>query len=213
MTGYLTEQQQIEQFKAWWRTHGLSVFLFFLAAFLSGVLWHYWLKHRELKLERGSTHYEELLSAVMNNDTEVTLREATLLKNNYEHTPYAALATLMIARNDIYQNNYPAAQEQLAWVMEHANSPALKQVARIRLSRLYIQENKAKQALVVLEKVDDTAYVPMIDETRGDAYFALGDRDQARVAYQQAMSSVRGYAVLRPLLVMKLDNLAKSSGE
>jgi len=213
VTGYLTEQQQIEQFKEWWKKHGLSIVLFFLVAFLSGVLWHYWLKHREAKLERGSTHYEELLSAVINNDNDVAMREANLLKDNYAYTPYAALATLMIARNEIYQNNYSDAEKQLDWVMKKASSTSLRQVARLRLARLYIQEKKPAIALATVKKVDNDAYMPLIDETKGDAYVSLGKTDEARFAYQQALQVVRGYAVMRPLLVMKLDNLAKNSGE
>jgi predicted negative regulator of RcsB-dependent stress response len=213
VTGYLTEQQQIEQFKEWWKKNGVSIFIFFLIAFLSGVVWHYWLKHREVKLERGSTHYEELLSAVMNNDNDVAMREATLLKNNYSYTPYAALATLMIARNDVYQNNYSEAEKQLDWVMHKASSSSLRQVARLRLARLYIQENKPALALEIDKKVDNISYMPFIDEVKGDADVALGNPEKARVAYQQAMQGVRGYAVMRPLLVMKLDNLAKNTGE
>ena len=75
------------------------------------------------------------------------MKEANLLKSNYRYTPYAALATLMIARNDIYQNQYDKAKIQLEWVMKHASTSSLKEIARLRYARILNQENKPSVAL------------------------------------------------------------------
>lgn len=207
MSDYITEQQQIEQLKEWWKKNGTSTLIVFLIVLAATVGWHFWLKHRENKLERGSTHYEELLNAVVNDDDASTLKEANLLKDNYRYTPYAALAALMIARNDIYQNDYKNAEKELTWVMNHGSGDSLKEVARLRLGRLFIQEKHPQQALDLVQKINDPSYLPMINELKGDSYLALNQIDEARLAYEQALSALPGYALMRPVLVMKLNNL------
>ncbi|MDX2165335.1 MAG: tetratricopeptide repeat protein [Gammaproteobacteria bacterium] len=208
MSTYVTEEQQIEMLKEWWKRNGnFAIGLFFVAIFFSLGL-HYWYKHREEKLARASAHYEVMLSALVNADEATTLKEANLLKDDYSRTPYAALAALIFARNDVDQQKYNDAETELTWVMNHGNTNSLRQIARLRLARIDIQLNKPKDALNVLDKVSDSSYMPMIDEVRGDAYLALNQTDNAREAYQKAVNLLPSFAVARPLLTMKLNDLA-----
>lgn len=211
MTSNLTEQQQIEQLKHWWRKYGLCGFMIFFIFLLASVAWHFWQKHQEIKFQRGSKHYETLLNAVANDEETVVLKEANLLKNNYTHTPYAALASLMIARSYVYQHHYLLAEKQLQWVVKHAGTDTLKQTARLRLARLYLQEKKPMQALAILEKINCQSYFPLIEEIKGDSYLVLGEIAHARALYQTALNFSPNYAVMRPILMMKIDDLASYS--
>jgi predicted negative regulator of RcsB-dependent stress response len=213
VSAHLTEQQQIEHLKHWWKNYGISTVIIFLVVITAGLGWRYWTQHDETKLQRASTHYEVLLSAVVNDDDATTLKEANLLKDNYVHTPYAALATLMLAREDVYRKDYVSAEMQLDWVAKHANSNALKEVARLRLARILIEQNKPQDALETLTKVNDISYIPMIEEVRGDSYLALNQKDKAHTHYQLALNSIPGLATMRPILAMKLDNLATGEND
>jgi predicted negative regulator of RcsB-dependent stress response len=205
---YLTEQQQVEQITLWWKKYGLSTIIIFIIALAAGIGWRFWLQHREVKLERGSTHYEELLNAVVNDDKASAMKEANLLKSNYRYTPYAALATLMLARGYVYQNDYANAETELSWVMKHASANSLREIARLRFARILLQEGKPQETLKLLQKIDDIAYIPVIEELKGDSYMLLKQNDNARAAYQQALHSIPDYTAMRPILAMKLDNLA-----
>ncbi len=208
MSTYVSEEQQIEMLREWWKKNGnFAISLFFIAILFSLGL-HFWFKHREQKLERASAHYEVMLSALVNGDDATTLREANLLKDDYSHTPYSAQAALIFARNDVYQQKYSDAESELTWVMYHGNTDSLRQIARLRLARIEIQLNKPNDALKVLDKINDSGYLPMIDEERGDAYLALNQTDNARESYQKAVNLLPNYAVARPLLTMKLNDLA-----
>lgn len=208
MSTYLTEEQQIEQLKEWWKKNGnFSISVLFLALALSLGL-HFWFKHSEVKLERGSAHYEEMLGALVNGDEATTMKEANLLKDDYSHTPYAALASLIFARNDVYQEKYSRAENELTWVMNNGNTNSLREIARLRLARIEIQLNKPQDALKALDKVNDSNYLPMIDEVRGDSYLALSETTKARDSYQKAADLLPNYAIARPLLIMKLNDLA-----
>jgi len=48
----------------------------------------------------------------------------------------------------------------------------------------------------------------LIDEIRGDAYFAKNDKKAARQAYHQALKALPNAEANRPLLQMKYDSLA-----
>jgi predicted negative regulator of RcsB-dependent stress response len=204
---YLTEQQQIEEIKKWWQRNGTSTIIIFVLVICASIGWRFWLQHRETKLERASTHYEELLNAVVNDDAIDAQKEANLLRHNYLHTPYAALASLMLARGDVYQGNYDSAKQQLTWVMKHANTNALREIARLRLARITLLQNQPKDALQLLAKVDDKNYEPLINELIGDSYLALNQIDNARSAYQRAITELPDPA-MRPILQMKLDDIA-----
>lgn len=208
MSTYLTEEQQIELLAAWWKKNGNFAIGVFIAAVALSLGLHFWFKHREVKLERGSAHYEQMLSALVNGDESTTIKEASLLKENYSHTPYAALASLIFARNDVYADKYPEAEAELTWVMKHGNTYSLREIAQLRLARIEIQLNKPQEALKVLEKINDSNYMPMIDEVRGDSYLALNQTDKAREAYQKAANLLPNYEMARPLLTMKLNDLS-----
>lgn len=208
MSAYVTEEQQVEMLKEWWKKNGNFAISVFLAAIVLSLGLHFWFKHREAKLERGSAHYEVMLSALVNGDDATTLKEANLLKEDYSHTPYAALAALIFARNDVYQQKYNDAESELTWVMSHGNTSSLRQIARLRLARIEIQTNKPQDALTTLGKINDSGYLPLIDEVRGDTYLALNQTDNARKSYKDAVDLLPNYAIARPLLVMKLNDLA-----
>lgn len=208
MAIHATDQQQIEMFKQWWKNNGTSTVLIFVFALIISFGWRYWLQYREHVLEQASENYEQLLNSVVNNKADEAVAEADNLMTNYSHTPYAPLAALMLARQSVYQNNFSDAENRLMWVIKHGHNKSISEMARIRAARVLIAENKPQQALDLLNIVDDAAYTPEIDEIKGDAYLTLGQKDNARMAYQQSMNSLPGYAVAQPLLRMKYDDLA-----
>ncbi len=208
MSVYTTDQQQLDQFHQWWKNNGTSTIVIFIVALSLSFGWRFWLQHRENVLTEASANYEQLLNNVVNNNNAGAIQVANTLMQNYSHTPYAPLAALMLARQFVYQGNYSDAENQLIWVMHHAHNKAIRQIARLRAARVLLAQNQPQQALLMLSKIDDQAYLPVIDEITGDCYVALGQFNQASQSYQQATTVLPGYDVAQPILRMKLDNLS-----
>lgn len=206
-----TETEQLELLKKWWDEYGTAAIVGIIIALVLGFGWRYWQQHREQKLAHVSMRYEQLLTNVVNGNSDAVENNANRLIERYPHTPYTQLAALQLARQDVYQNKFPNAEEKLQWVMKHGDNSALREVARLRLARVYLTGNQAQKALDILGDTDDKAYQPIALELKGDVYTVLGKVAQARDAYQQALKALPEFAVMQPLLKMKLDNLPADS--
>lgn len=210
MDNLLTEQQQIEQFRQWWKKHGKITIAVVILVIIANIGWQIWRHHREKMLTHASDHYEWLIDGVVSNNPLVVQAQTRYILKRYPHTPYALMAALMQARQSIYENDFANAEEKLLWVVSHARNKALKQVARLRAARVMLAENKGEKALDLLKKVDDSNYTPAIESLRGDIYLAMNKKDEARDAYQKAVQALNEQDTAQPLLQMKLDDLAST---
>lgn len=208
MTDYLTEQEQIELFKNWVKQYSLVILMGILVAaiFISG--WRFW-HHRQIKTgERASAIYDEMLLMRSQNDPEAAFVQAKKLFSRYPKTTYGQMAALMLSRDAVIKKDYPEAEKQLHWVLQHSPIPSFKQVARIRLARVLIAENKPQEGLKILQKVEDKSFNGLTDEVKGDAYLAMKNLTFARESYRSALAELPNAEIVRPLLQMKYDNLA-----
>lgn len=202
-----TEAEQLELLKKWWHEYGTAAIIGILLALILGFGWRYWQQHREQKLAHVSMRYEQLLTNVVNGNSDAVQNDANRLIERYPNTPYTQLAALQLARQDVYQNKLADAEDKLQWVMKHGDNSALREVARLRVARVFLADNQAQKALAILDDVEDKAYQPVALEVKGDVYAAMGKYAQARDAYSQALKALPEFAVMQPLLQMKLDNL------
>lgn len=210
MTEYLTEQEQVQQLKNWLKQYGLTIIVGIVIALLITSAWHYWQNYRYRVLTHASSVYDEMLTDRAQGNISGYIAQANKLIRNYTSTPYAQMAALMLARDAVLKKNYPEAIKQLNWVIDKSNDKSIREIARLRIARILIAEKKPKDALDTLKKVDDEAFNGLIDETRGDAYLAMNDTTAARKAYEVALQELPNAEVSRPILQMKIDNLATS---
>lgn len=207
MTEYLTEQEQIELLKNWIKQYSLMIVAGIVLAVALITGWRYWQQSQIDTVATASSTYDEMLSARVQNNSETMLAQSNKLLDEHAKSAYGQFAALMLARNAAANNNYPEAHNQLAWVVEHSKIPSIRQIARLRLARIQLAENKPADALTTLKQVDDESFVGLIEEVKGDAYVAEKRYDDARKAYQLAMKSLPNAESTRPILQMKYDNV------
>jgi predicted negative regulator of RcsB-dependent stress response len=84
----------------------------------------------------------------------------------------------------------------------------LKQVARLRLARVFLYQDKAAEVVELLSGQPETAFTPRFSEALGDAYVSLGRFDDAAEAYAVAISEDPNLATVdRTLVQMKINDL------
>lgn len=211
MTEYLTEQEQIELLKQWIKQYGLVILAGLVISLITITGWRYWQSRQIRILHHASAVYDEMLTARAQSDAQATHTQADKLFTHYTSTTYAQMAALMLARDAVYQKNYKEAEKQLQWVIDHSKYTSFRQIARIRLARIYINDERAQMGYDLLETVDDTSFNGLTNEVRGDALLAMKQPNKAREAYAKALEDLPNAEVIRPLLQMKYDNLAPSA--
>jgi predicted negative regulator of RcsB-dependent stress response len=177
-----------------------------LAVFLG---WRYWNRQTEQQQAQASIVYEQMVNELMAQNGEKVYTKAEQLINHHPKTPYASWASLLLAHLAVQNQAYDRAQKRLDWVLSHGHIASIRQIARDRKARIYIQLQQPKKALETLSQWDDKSYQAVVAEIRGDAYKALGKKNQAQQAYQQAIKALPKNAPNGPLVKMKAINVAK----
>lgn len=173
--------------------------------------WRWWHARQQRILSHASSVYDEMLAARAQDDKTTTAVQSEKLFSHYDSTVYAQMAAFMLARDAVEEANYAEAEKNLQWVLDNSDIKSFKQIARIRLARVMLNEDKAQETLDLLKTVDDKTFSGVIDEVKGDAFVALKKKADARKAYASALKEVPNADVNRPVLRMKYDNLATFS--
>lgn len=159
---YLTEEQQVERLKRWWKEYGFAILGGVVLAIIIGSSWRYYQAYKTKIADQASLAYMMMISNDSQNHTAAAMKNAHLLKAQFSSTPYASLAAFYLAKEDVLANEYEAAQAELRWVIAREKRKDLRQVAKLRLARIDLQEGQAQAALQDLQPVILPAYQVMV---------------------------------------------------
>jgi len=131
------------------------------------------------------------------------------LITNYTASAYAPLASLLLAKLAVQENELAAAQAQLQWALDHAASTEVKHTARMRLLRVMIEQQQYESAAQLLSAVTDPgAYRYLYSELEGDLAMAQNKSEQAAGAYKQALDQMPAQAANQAFLAAKYENVS-----
>ncbi len=208
MDEFLTDQQQADQVKGWIRENGT----FLVAGVVLGLGglfgWNQWNHYQERKAEEASVIYETFLQAVRTKRLERAEEGMTTLAAGFSASPYADQGRLAMARLYLEQGKPDKAAEYLQQVVSTAVSPEFRLIARLRLARVQVLQEKYDLALKTLADPGSKAFAPAFHDVRGDVYYAMGKLAEARSEYEQALNGDVAATVLDTTYVQaKLDDL------
>jgi predicted negative regulator of RcsB-dependent stress response len=212
MSVYMTEEEQLDAIKKWWQRYSTLLLVIFSIVLLSVSAYRYWQYHQLKVNTEASNAYEHLMVAFANQDQKAANAYANQLTSDFGQTIYAQAARLALAKLYVSDGNYDKAMNNLEVVANASTMKALKQVARIRMARLLALKKSYEPAMTQLNSVDDTAYLPLVNELKGDIYAATGEYQKAMLAYQEAIKGVRSQGIGNMYLEMKSNELAALSG-
>jgi predicted negative regulator of RcsB-dependent stress response len=204
----LSEKEQLEVMRTWWRDNGRYVIggVVLGVALLAG--WNYWQSVKRTAELEASALYETLLENVASGNVEPAESTAASLYQKYGSTPYAAQARLALARLYMDKGRDQDAADVLRALLDSRGDEQLKPVARLRLARVLLYQEKAAEAVELLSGQPDSAFSARFSEVLGDAYVALGRFDEAGEAYAVAISDdPTKLTVDRILVQMKINDL------
>jgi predicted negative regulator of RcsB-dependent stress response len=204
----LEEQEKLDELKAWWKQHGGLVVLAIAAVAIAigGTnLWRWY--QRTQALEAGQL-YVALGKAERAGDPKALRDAGGALTERYAGTLYASLGALSAARFHFDRGELKSAKAQLQWVLEHSDAVALRDLARLRLAALLLDEKGYDEALQLLEAQPQPPFAAQFAALRGDLLAAKKQPAEARAAYQQGLEKADGEgAAFRDSVQMRLDAL------
>lgn len=211
MSVYMTEEEQLEAIKRWWKKYSNIITLALSIVLLVIAGMRYWNWHQEKVQAQASIAYEQMMLAYANKQNERSQSYANQLVNEYGNTSYADAARMLLAKQLTEANQYKKARSHLEIVAHKGKMPAFQQVARTRLARLLMVDKQYSKALEELEKVNDSAYLAMVNELKGDIYTAMGEPEKAFNYYTHAMNEAKEQKMGNLFLEMKANELAAMS--
>lgn len=206
----LQEQEQIDELKAWWRDYGRLVLLGVALGALVVAGFQGWRYYRHSQSLAAVALYEQLEQAERAGDRKKVVDIAGEITAKYASTPYAAFAALTAARVSFEGGELPEARARLAWVVENARREELRDIARLRLAGVLLDEKNHEEALKLLEAKPGESMTALYADLRGDILLAQGKPAEARSAYQLALDRSEAGSPYRATLQLKLDTLGES---
>ncbi|MGA8862218.1 MAG: tetratricopeptide repeat protein [Gallionella sp.] len=203
----LQEQEQMEALKAWWkdnRNHLLGALLIVVVA-VGG--WRGWQYYQNKHASGAAALYQQLIEQLASNDPKRINDAAAAVTDKFGSTAYAARAELLAARVNDLSNDRARAETQLQWVIDNAREDTLKDVARLRLAALMLDDKHFSEALALLDTKHPESFDGLYADLKGDVLSAQGKTDEARSSYKLAYEKIDPQSVYRNLIQMKLDAL------
>jgi len=204
----LEEQEQLAALKGWWKDNGNLVLgtLAAVAIVLGG--WQGWRIWQGNQAAEASSQYEALAKAIQVNDAKAARDAGGTLVENYPRTLYASMGALSLARYYFEQNDLKSARTQLQWVLDRSPSEEMKDLARLRLAAVLLDEKAHDQALALLAAKHAPALEPHYAALKGDILVAQNKAAEAREAYKLALEKAgERNGAFRASVQLRLDAL------
>ena len=203
----LEEQEQIDEIKAWWKQYRSLVLLVVAVAAVTVSGIQGWRYHENRQGIEAGELYAQLQAAVSSNEPRKVQDIAAVIADRYGRTGYAAYAALAGAKAAFDSGDTATARTRLQWVVENGRDDATRDIARLRLAAVLLDEKKYDEALKLLDTPHMEAFSALYADLKGDVLIAQGKVAEARAAYQRALDKSEARSTYRSLIQIKLDAL------
>lgn len=203
----LSEKEQIEQIRQWWRENGWYIVGGIALGVLLLVGWNQYGAWQERRLATSADLYHRLYESALVDDVGNVESLLETLRGDYARSAYTDQGGLLLARVYFRLGESARAAAELRHVMDSTQDRELSLVARWRLARVLTYLEDYQEALA-LTSVSEPGYMAArLSELRGDIHTRLGDYDAARGAYMRAMVEPGAELLDRQLLQLKINDL------
>jgi len=205
----LEEQEQIARFKAWWGQYGNMIAIVAVACLATVLAFQGWRYYRSQQALSASTLYQQLEQAGYASDHKRLRDIAAQITSKYGGTAYGSMAALSAARASVDSGDLAGAKTQLKWLIDNARADEFRDLARLRLAIVLLDERNYGEALALVENKPSEAFAGIYAALKGDILVAQGKPGEARAAYQTALDKSDGQSPYRATIQAKLDALGE----
>jgi predicted negative regulator of RcsB-dependent stress response len=203
---YLSDKEQVERLRQWWRENGW----FLIGGAALGLLGLYgynqFFAYQDRQSEAAAAAYAEIRQQAEGGDRATATSRFDEMRAEFPEHAYTHQAAMLLASGEIVSAPDEAA-EKLRFTMEQSDDAELAMIARLRLARVLAYREQYDEALALLDVAEPGLFAGRIAEIKGDIHAARGQGDAARSAYLEAMVASGAELLDRSYLQMKLADL------
>ena len=202
----LEEQEQLDEFKAWWKKNGSMATSLVLAALVAYAAWQGYGYYQNTKAVEASALYQTLVVTDLAKTAEIKAQSAKLMED-FSGTPYAGRAAVFAAKANFAVQDSKSAKLQLEWATKNAKESAIKAIASLQLAGILYEEKSYDEANKVLAAITDKGYIGLKANMQGDVLLAQGKQAEAKKAYQAALEGLDAQGKMHQYTQQKLESL------
>jgi len=204
----LEEQEQLASVKGWWNDNGTKVLTVVALVAIVASGWQGWRLWQADQGRQAGAQYEVLLKAAQEGDAKALRDAGGTLVESFPRTLYASMGALVAARFHVERADLKNAKAQLLWVVERSPSDEMRDLARLRLAGVLLDEKAHDEALALLEAKHGAPLDGQYAALKGDVLVAKNQIADAKAAYRLALekSEARSGA-FRNSVQLRLDAL------
>ncbi len=202
----LEEQEQLDEFKAWWKKNGKMATNLVLTLVVTYAVWQGYGYYQNKKAIEASALYQNLVVLNSTKTAEIKAQSAKLMED-FSGTPYAGRAAVFAAKANFAANDSKSAKAQLEWAVKNAKERAVKAIAGLQLAGILFEEKNYDDANKVLAAIADKGFEGLKADLQGDVLLAQGKQAEAKKAYQTALENLDLQGKLHQYTQQKLESL------
>jgi len=208
----LEEQEQLEQLKAFWKQWGNLITWVVTACLAVFAAWQGWNTWQRSQASKSEALYVAMQKAVQEGDlAKVDAVQKDL--QGLSSTSFAAQGVLLAARVQFEKGKADASKASLNWVIQEAKLTEVRDVARLRLAGVLLDEKKFDDAAKLIDAITTPDFTALAADRRGDLLMLQNKPAEAKVQYQRAYATMDKSVEYRRLIEAKLAQLGVTVAE
>nr|WP_053940553.1 tetratricopeptide repeat protein [Buchnera aphidicola] len=178
----------------------LIIFFFILVFFMFFSI----IKSKKQKKSLNQPTYEEIIEEINANTNENFFNAEKFIIDN--KNVYGTLISLSLAKKYILKNHLEKAFIQLKNSLKYTTEENLKNILRLRMSKIKMQQNKNKDAIQIIEEIKDDSWSSIVENIKGDIFMNDGNKKLAIKCWEKS-KFLEESQTLKKIINMKINEV------
>ena len=207
MANNLDEQEQLDQFKYFWKQYGNIITWTLIAVLGAYAAWNGYQYWQRSQATQAAAMFDEVERSIASGDVAKVERALTDMNAKFGSSPYAQQAGLLAAKVFYEKGDLDASKKALATVAEKSSDVGYQAIAKLRLASAQIEGKNYDDALKQLTGTFPKDFEPLAADRRGDVLALQGKSAEAKAEYVKAYKDLDERSGYRRLVEVKLNAL------
>ncbi|QCI20723.1 tetratricopeptide repeat protein [Buchnera aphidicola (Brachycaudus cardui)] len=148
--------------------------------------------------------YENIIKEInINKPTNLNKAETFIIQNK---NIYGTLTAMFLAKKYVLKNDFQKAIIQLNNSLKYTKEENLRNILKIRITKITIQQKEYKKSINILKTINDHNWSNIIENIKGDIFFKQNNKKAAIKAWEKSLFLESSNAS-KEIINMKLNEL------